>query len=69
MKGDIKEGVINYRKAIKFYAGFHGKTEDEDHLSVILANLQEIEKSLSNIESDNLKVSTEPQRKSLETQQ
>jgi membrane-associated protease RseP (regulator of RpoE activity) len=69
MKGDIKEGIINYRRAIKFYAGSHGKTEDEDHLSVILTNLQEIEKSLSNVESGNLKVSTEPQRKSLKIQQ
>ena len=69
MKGDMKEGVINYRKSVKFYAGFHGKTEDEDHLSVILANLQEIEKSLSDIESDNLEVSTEPQRERLRIQQ
>jgi len=65
MNGDIKEGVINYRKSIKFYAGCHGKTENEDHLSVILTNLQEIEKSLSNIEPDNLETSTEPQRKSI----
>ncbi len=69
MKGDIKEGIINYRKSIKFYAGSHGKTEDEDHLSVILANLQEIEKSLSDIESDNIEISTEPQRKNLRIQQ
>jgi len=64
MKGDMKEGVINYRKAIKFYAGCHGKTENEDYLSVVLTNLQEIEKSLSNIESGNLETSTAPQRKS-----
>ena len=69
MKGDIKEGIINYRKSIKFYAGSHGKTEDEDHLSVILANLQEIEKCLSDIESDNIEISTEPQRKNLRIQQ
>jgi tetratricopeptide (TPR) repeat protein len=69
MKGDIKEGIINYRKSIKFYAGSHGKTEDEDHLSVILTNLQEIEKSLNDIESDNIEISTEPQRKNLSIQQ
>ncbi len=36
---------------------------------VILANLQEIEKSLSDIESDNIEISTEPQRKNLRIQQ
>jgi len=65
MNGDIKEGIINYRKSIRFYAGCHGKTENEDYLRVVLTNLQEIEKSLSNIESDNLEISTEPQRKSI----
>jgi membrane-associated protease RseP (regulator of RpoE activity) len=65
MNGDIKEGIINYRKSIRFYAGCHEKTQKEDHLSVILANLQEIEKSLSNIESDNLETFTETQRKSI----
>jgi len=65
MNGDIKEGIINYRKSIKFYAGCHGKTEKEEYLSVVLTNLQEIEKSLSNIESDNLETSAEPQRKSI----
>jgi membrane-associated protease RseP (regulator of RpoE activity) len=65
MNGDIKEGIINYRKSIKFYAGCHEKTQNEDYLSVILTNLQEIEKSLSNIESDNLETFTEPQRKSI----
>ncbi|MFQ5687450.1 MAG: PDZ domain-containing protein [Candidatus Scalindua sp.] len=69
MNGDIKEGIINYRKSIKFYAGCHAKTENEDYLSIVLANLQEIEKSLSNIGSDNLEISTEPQRKSLRIQQ
>ena len=67
--GDIKEGIINYRKSIKFYAGCHEKTENEEYLSVVLTNLQEIEKSLSNIESGNLETSTEPQRKSLRIQQ
>ncbi|MGR3175763.1 MAG: PDZ domain-containing protein [Candidatus Scalindua sp.] len=65
MNGDIKEGIINFRKSIRFYAGCQGKTEKEDHLNVILTSLQEIEKSLTNIESDNLKTSTEPQRKSI----
>jgi tetratricopeptide (TPR) repeat protein len=65
MNGDIKEGIIKFRKSIRFYAGCHGKTENEDHLNVILTNLQEIEKSLSNIESDNLETFTEPQRKSI----
>ena len=58
MNGDIKEGIINYRKSIRFYAGCHEKTQNEDYLSVILTNLQEIEKSLSNIESDNSETST-----------
>ena len=69
MNGDIKEGIINYRRSIRFYAGCHGKTENEDHLNVILTSLQGIEKSLANVESDNLEISTEPQRKSLRIQQ
>ncbi len=69
MNGDIKEGIINYRKSIKFYAGCHGKTEKEDYLSVVLTNLQEIQKSLSNIESDTLETSAAPQRESLKIQQ
>ncbi|MGR3303217.1 MAG: PDZ domain-containing protein [Candidatus Scalindua sp.] len=69
MNGDIKEGIINFRKSIRFYAGCHGKTENEDHLNVILASLQEIEKSLTNIESDNLETPTVQQRKSLRIQQ
>ncbi len=67
--GNIKEGIINYRRSIKFYAGCHGKTENEEYLSVVLTNLQEIEKSLSDIESDTLETSTAPKRKSLRIQQ
>ncbi len=69
MNGDVKEGIINYRRSIKFYAGCHGKTENEEYLNVVLTNLQEIEKSLGNIESDNLEVSAEPQRERLRIQQ
>jgi membrane-associated protease RseP (regulator of RpoE activity) len=69
MKGDIKEGIINYRRSIKFYAGSHGKTENEEYLNVVLTNLQEIEKELSSIESDTVEISTEPQRESLRIQQ
>ena len=65
MNGDIKEGVINYRKSIRFYAGCHEKTQNEDYLSVVLTNLREIEKSLSSIEPDNLETFTEPQKKSI----
>ncbi len=65
LNGDIKEGIINYRKSIRFYAGCHEKTENEDYLSIILTNLQEIEESLSNVESDNLETFAEPQRKSI----
>jgi len=67
--GNIKEGIINYRRSIKFYAGCHGKTENEEYLSVVLTNLQEIEKSLSDIGSDTLETSTAPKRKSLRIQQ
>ncbi len=67
--GDIKEGIINYRKSIKFYAGSHGKTENEEYLNVVLTSLQEIEKDLSAIESDNIETSTEPKRKNLRIQQ
>lgn len=69
MKGDIKEGIINYRRSIKFYAGSHGKTEDEEYLNVVLTNLQEIEKDLSSIEFDTVEISTEPKRKNLVIQQ
>ena len=63
--GEVKEGIINYRKSIRFYAGCHEKTQNEDHLSVILTNLQEIEEGLNNIETDKLEIFTEPQRKSI----
>ncbi len=65
VNGDIKEGIINYRKSISFYAGCHEKTQKEDYLSIILTNLQEIEKSLSGIESDSLETVTESKRKSV----
>lgn len=59
-KGIIKEGVINYRKAIKFYDGCHEKTEKDDYLNLILTSLREIEKSLSNINADELKTPSAP---------
>ena len=64
--GDVKEGVRNYRTSIKFYAGCHEKTQNEDYLNVILTNLQEIEKSLNNIDAYNLETLSEPQKIVLE---
>ncbi len=49
--GNLKEGIENYRKSIKFYAGCHEKTQNKDHLKAILSNLQEIEKELIKIET------------------
>lgn len=63
--GDVKEGVRNYRNSFKFYAGCHEKTQNEDYLKVILTNLQEIEKSLNNIDAYNLETLSEPQKNSI----
>jgi tetratricopeptide (TPR) repeat protein len=64
-KGIAKEGVINYRKSIKYYDECHKKTDNEDYLNKILTNLQEIEEELSEIKSDKTKPALEPKRKSL----
>jgi len=64
-KGTVKEGVINYRKSIKYYDGCHKKTDKEDYLNKILTNLQEIEIELSKIKSNKAKPALKTQRKSL----
>lgn len=64
-KGTVKEGVINYRKSIKYFDGCHKKTDKEDYLNKILTNLQEIEIELSKIKSDKAEPALETQRKSL----
>ena len=64
-KGIVKEGVINYRKSIKYYDGCHKKTDKEDYLNKILTNLQEIEEELSKIKSNKTKPALETKRNSL----
>jgi len=64
-KETVKEGVINYRKSIKFFDGCHKKTDKEDYLNKILTNLQEIEIELSKIISEKEEPALETQRKSL----
>ncbi len=64
-KETIKRGVINYRKSIKYYYGCYKKTDKEDYLNTILANLQEIEKDLNEIKSNKEKPALETNRKRL----
>ena len=64
-KGMVKQGVINYRKSIKFYDGCYKKTDKEDYLNKILTNLQEIEEELSKVKSIRTKPPLETRRKSL----
>ncbi len=64
-KGIVKEGVINYRKSIKYYDGCYKKTNKENYLSKILTNLQEIEEELSKIKSNKTEPALETKRKSL----
>ncbi len=64
-KGTVKEGVINYRKSIKYYDGCYKKTDKEDYLNKILTNLQEIEEELSKIKSSKAKPALETKRESL----
>ncbi len=61
----VKEGVINYRKSIKYFDGCYKKTDKKDYLNKILTNLQEIEIELSKIKSNEVKPALETQRKSL----
>jgi tetratricopeptide (TPR) repeat protein len=64
-KGIVKEGVINYRKSIKYYDGCYKKTDKEDYLNKILTNLQEIEEELSKVKSNKTKPALKTKRKSL----
>jgi tetratricopeptide (TPR) repeat protein len=64
-KGMVKEGVINYRKSIKYYDGCYKKTSKEDYLNKILTNLQEIEGELSKINADKTEPAIETKRESL----
>ena len=64
-KGMTKEGVIHYRKSIKYYDGCHKQTSKEDYLNKILTNLQEIEGELSRINSNKTVPATETRRESL----
>ncbi len=68
-KGMIKEGVINYRKSIKYYDGCHKQTSKEDYLNEILTNLQEIEGELSKIKSNKTGPAVETKRESLQIPQ
>ncbi len=61
----IQEGVINYRKSVKYYDGCYKKTRKEDYLKKIFTNLQEIEKEVSGINSNKVKPAVETKRKSL----
>ena len=61
----IKEGVIHYRKAIKYYGGCYKQTSKEDYLNKILTNLQEIDGELSRINSNKTVPATQTRRESL----
>lgn len=50
--GMINEGIRNYKDSIKLYTSCLKKTQKEDHLRLILKNLQEIEKGLNGIDVD-----------------
>ncbi len=63
--GKVKEGVINYRKSIKYYDGCYKKTDKEGYLNKMLTSLQEIEEELSKIKSKKAKPELESKRKSL----
>lgn len=64
-KGMVKEGVISYRKSIKYYDGCHKKSDKEDYLNKILTNLQEIEEELGKIKSNKTVPALETKRESL----
>ncbi len=61
----VKEGVVNYRRAIKYFGGCHKKTDKEDYLNRILVNLQEIEEELGKIKSDKTEPALETARENL----
>jgi membrane-associated protease RseP (regulator of RpoE activity) len=54
--GNIKDGTKNYKNSIKLYVNCLKKTQKEDYLKPILNNLQEIEKGLSRIDVDKVKL-------------
>jgi tetratricopeptide (TPR) repeat protein len=64
-KGTVKEGVINYRKSIKYYDGCYKKTDKEDYLNKILTNLQEIEDELSKTNSNKAEPALQTKRESM----
>lgn len=64
-KGTVKEGVINYRKSVKYYDGCYKQTDKEDYLNKILTNLQEIENELSKVSSGKSGSALETKRESL----
>lgn len=57
--GNIKDGAKNYKNSIKLYVNCLKKTQKEDYLKPILNNLQEIEKGLSRIDVDKVKLFSE----------
>jgi membrane-associated protease RseP (regulator of RpoE activity) len=60
--GNIKDGTKNYKNSIKLYVNCLKKTQKEDYLKPILNNLQEIEKGLSKIDVDNVKLFPETKK-------
>jgi tetratricopeptide (TPR) repeat protein len=64
-EGTVKEGVINYRKSIKYYDGCYKKTDKEDYLNKILTNLQEIEDELSKTNSNKAEPALKTKRESM----
>ena len=60
--GNIKDGTRNYKNSIKLYVNCLKKTQKEDYLKPILNNLQEIEKGLSKIDVDKVKLLSETKK-------
>jgi membrane-associated protease RseP (regulator of RpoE activity) len=63
-KGNIKDGMKNYKNSIKLYTNCLKKTQKEDYLKLILENLQEIEEGLSKIDVDKGKLFSETKKDS-----
>ncbi len=61
----VQEGVTNYRKSMKYYDGCYKKTQKEDYLNKVLANLQKIENEVSEIDYNKIRPAVETKRKSL----
>ncbi len=64
-KDITQEGVINYRKSMKYYDSCYKKTQKENYLNKILVNLREIEKEVSGISSNKVKSTLETKRENL----